>query len=131
MLLGGKKSNTLYQTGIIAADIQNIYKIDQNRALEISAFYFDLEKSIKNVANSVKSKGIVIYIVGNRRVKDIQLLTDQFIAEQFEKSGFNHLITYERLLSNKVMPSKNSPSNKSGITKATMTQEFIVVCEKK
>jgi hypothetical protein len=61
----------------------------------------------------------------------VQLPTDQFIAEQFCANGFGHLVTYERQISNKVMPSKNSPTNQTGVKMGTMTQEFIVVCEKK
>ncbi|HOE39948.1 MAG TPA: DNA methyltransferase, partial [Bacteroidales bacterium] len=68
--------------------------------------------------------------VGNRTVKDIQLPTDQFIAERFENYGLRHIITYERLLGNKAMPLQNSPSNKVGQRKGTMTKEYIVVCEK-
>ena len=89
-----------------------------------------MESSIKDVARSVRKGGKSIYVVGNRRVKDIQLPTDQFIAEKFEQNGFKHILTYERLLGNKAMPSKNSPSNKAGVRKGTMTQEYIVVCEK-
>ena len=55
--------------------------------------------------------GKSIYVVGNRTVKNIQLPTDQFIAEKFEEKGFKHLLTFERLLSNKAMLSKNSPIN--------------------
>lgn len=72
----------------------------------------------------------VIYVVGNRRVKDVQLPTDQFIAEKFEENGFHHLFTYERVLGNKSMPLKNSPTNQKGVQRGTMTQEYIIVCEK-
>jgi hypothetical protein len=131
MLMGGKKSDIPYQAGIIAEGIKKVCKADIKRGLEVSSFYFDLEKSIKNVAKSVKKGGSVIYVVGNRRVKDTQLVTDQFVAEKFEEAGFSHVITYERALSNKAMPAKNSPTNKSGVTKGTMTQEFIVVLKKR
>jgi hypothetical protein len=59
----------------------------------------------------------------------VQLPTDQFIAEKFEENGFKHIITYERALSNKAMPSKNSPTNEIGKTVNTMLFEYIVVCE--
>ncbi len=90
----------------------------------------NIPASIEDVAKSVKKGGKIIYTVGNRRVKDVQLPTDLFIAEKFEANGFSHLFTYERLLGNKSMPLKNSPSNKVGESKGTMTKEFIVVCEK-
>lgn len=130
MLMGGKSVKDIYPNSIITDYINDVSKQSKRRALEVSSFYYDLDKSIKDVANSVKKKGKVIYVVGNRRVKDILLPTDQFVAERFEYYGFKHLVTYERLLGNKAMPSQNSPSNKVGQRKGTMTKEYIVVCEK-
>lgn len=130
MLMGGSPVKEIYPNSIITDFINEISKKSTRRALEVSSFYFDLDKSIKDVANSVRKEGKIIYIVGNRTVKDIQLPTDQFIAERFENYGFRHIITYERLLGNKAMPLQNSPSNKVGQRKGTMTKEYIVVCEK-
>jgi tRNA G10 N-methylase Trm11 len=130
MLMGGSQTKSLYNQGLITDYIQAIAANNEKRALEVSAFYLDLEKSIHQVAKSVKKGGKIIYIVGNRTVKNIQLPTDQFIAEKFEQNGFRHLITYERLLSNKAMPSKNSPTNESGNTVNTMLYEYIVISEK-
>jgi hypothetical protein len=130
LLMGGKHQKKNYTNGVLSDYIREVEQHDSKRSLEVSAFYFDLEKSIQDVAYSVKPGGKVVYVVGNRRVKGIQLPTDQFIAEKFCQNGFGHLITYERQISNKVMPSKNSPTNKTGVTLDTMTQEFIVICEK-
>jgi len=130
MLMGGKTERKLYTHGIIADYINEIFKISETRAFEISGFYYDLEKSIKTVGQSIKRGGYSIYVVGNRLVKDIQLPTDQFIAEKFEQYGLRHVKTYERLLGNKAMPSKNSPSNKIGDKKSTMSTEYIVICSK-
>ena len=130
LLMGGKATKNLYQSGIIADYVNTISKESPTRALQVSSFYQDLENSIYQIADSVKKGGKIIYIVGNRRVKNIQLPTDQFIAEKFEAKRFKHLFTYERLLGNKSMPLKNSPTNKKNKRVSTMTQEFIVVCEK-
>jgi len=130
MLMGGVKPKQNIQKGIIADYISEINNIDNRRALEVSAFYNDLDSSIQRVAKSVRRGGKSIYVVGNRTVKNIQLPTDQFIAEKFEESGFKHLVTYERSLSNKSMPSKNSPTNQAGKTVNTMLWEYVVLCEK-
>lgn len=130
MLMGGVKSKKLYKDGIIADYVVTINQEDPKRALEISAFYQDLANSIGSISKSINQQGKVIYVVGNRTVKNIQLPTDQFIAEQFEKNGLKHLITHERLLSSKAMPSKNSPTNQTGKTVNTMLYEYIVICEK-
>jgi 16S rRNA G966 N2-methylase RsmD len=131
MLMGGTKPKHNINKGFIADYIALINKTDSKRALEVSAFYNDLDNSIKKVADSIRNGGKSIYIVGNRTVKNIQLPTDQFIAEKFEENGFHHLITYERALSSKSMPSRNSPTNEAGKTVNTMLWEYIVVCEKR
>lgn len=129
-LMGGTKVKNIMNDSCISDYLQDIASIDNDRALEVSSFYFDLHYSISKVAFSTSKNGIAIYVVGNRTVKNIQLPTDQFIAECFEKNGFQHIITYERLLGNKVMPLRNSPSNVSGKTASTMLNEYIVVCKK-
>ena len=130
LLMGGKTVIDFYNKGIIADCINKISKASKKRALEVSSFYNDLEKSITDVTRSVKKGGKSIYVVGNRRVKNVQLPTDQFIAEKFEENGFKHLLTYKRLLGNKAMPLKNSPTNKIGERRSTITHEYIVVSEK-
>jgi DNA modification methylase len=130
MLMGGVKPKQTINKGLIADSISEISNADNIRALEVSAFYNDLDNSIQKVAKSIRKGGKSIYIVGNRTVKNVQLPTDQFIAEKFEQNGFKHLMTYERALSSKSMPSRNSPTNEIGKTVNTMLWEYIVVCEK-
>ena len=129
-LMGGKKVKTLYNKGILSPSIKKINKIDHKRALEVSSFYIDLEKSIREVSQAITYKGFSIYVVGNRTVKNITLPTDQFIAEQFENNGFKHVLTYERSISSKVMPAQNSPTNVVGKKVNTMHEEYIIVCQK-
>ena len=129
-LMGGKKVNTLYNTGVLASSIQKISKADHKRALEVSSFYGDLKNSIKEISKAIKAKGFSIYIVGNRTVKNVTLPTDQFITEQFEKNNFKHILTYARSISSKVMPIQNSPTNVIGKKMSTMHKEYIIVCQK-
>ena len=129
-LLGGKQSKTLYDKGVMSSAIKKIHKSHQKRALEVSSFYMDLEKSIREVSRAIMDRGFVIYVVGNRTVKNVVLPTDQFIADQFEKNGFRHILTYERSISSKAMPAKNSPTNIVGKKAETMHKEYIIVCQK-
>ena len=129
-LMGGGRVKTLYNKGVLSSSIKKINQVNQKRALEVSSFYMDLEKSIKEVSQSITNKGFSIYVVGNRTVKNVTLPTDQFIAEQFEKNSFRHILTYERSLSSKVMPAQNSPTNIIGKKANTMQKEYIIVCQK-
>lgn len=129
-LLGGSKVTNFYANGLMKDYIFEIAKVDKRRALEVSSFYLDLETSIKSMLDSVNKKGKVFFVIGNRRVKNILLPTDRFIAEVFCRNGFRHLQTIRRRISNKSMPLQNSPSNRSGAISSTMNEEYIVVCEK-
>lgn len=130
ILMGGKKASNLYTKYLMKKYILEIEKIDKKRALEVSSFYFDLEDSIKSLVNSINAEGLCFFIVGNRRVKNIELPTDKFIAQLFKENNFKHITTIERKISNKAMPIRNSPTNKIGILSNTINKEYIVVLEK-
>lgn len=130
-LMGGIRTQKLYDRGLIKDYIVEISTMDKKRALEVSSFYFDLESSIQSLIDSINLGGKVFFVVGNRRVKNIDLPTDRFIAEVFCNSGFTHLQTIKRKISNKSMPLKNSPTNKAGILSHTMNEEYIVVCQRR
>ncbi|GLH58574.1 modification methylase [Helicobacter ailurogastricus] len=130
-LLGGLKAKTLYTKGSVGNVIQEIAKLDARRALEVSSFYDDLERSIQNIMPSLAHKALIFFVVGNRRVKNFILPTDRFIVEVLCACGCKHLSTLERKISNKSMPLKNSPTNRTGLKSKTMDTEKIVVCQKK
>jgi hypothetical protein len=58
------------------------------------------------------------------------LPTDEIVADFGEQSGFRHMETVIRKIPNKRMPSKNSPTNKTGVLGSTMTEEYIVIMER-
>ncbi len=134
-LLGGKKVD-IRAFGIPELDeaIQKISEADKNfnrsRCWEVVSFYNDYEESIKAVDSAVKSGGYVIYVVGNRRVRNVELPLDVITYKMFEKLGYEHIVTHVRDILNKRMPSKASPLNESGEQIPTMTNEYVVVMRK-
>jgi DNA modification methylase len=108
-----------------------IEREDEKRAREVISFYYDLFLAIKEISRKVKGKGFVVFVVGNRKVKGIELPTDKICADFFISFGFNHIKTFVREISNKRMPDKNSPSNLPGRKSDTMKYEFVVVLKKK
>ncbi|MDD5088403.1 MAG: DNA methyltransferase [bacterium] len=132
MLLGGHRlrSMPVFSSEKLNGALSIIAARDKQRALEISAFYQDLEKSIKNVAAVVRSGGVVCYVVANRRVRSVDLPTDENVVVFFRECGFRHVATLRREIPNKRMPSRNSPTNESGATDTTMVRENIIVMQK-
>ncbi len=133
-LMGGKRAEEFHSFNYPPLDdiLKLIKSIDKKRALEVTNFYDDYFKSISNISRVVKRKGIVAYVVGNRRVCDMELPTDEITRFFFEKEGFVHLKTIIRNIPNKRLPSKTVPSNeKFGKKVNTMTKEYIVILQKK
>jgi DNA modification methylase len=131
-LMGGKRPKEIYNFDSLALkeSLEKIAKADEKRAKEVSSFYLDFQKSIENVAKIIKKGGYACYVVGNRKVKGEVLPTDEITKDFFERQGFIYLETIIRNIPNKRMPSKNSPSNVSGVKDETMSNEYIVVMQK-
>ncbi len=128
-LMGGKtvKEVSSFPSEALNNAIENIKKSDEKRAREVVSFYVDLHTSISNVAKVIKQNGYACYVVGNRKVKGVVLPTDIAVKDFFGNYGFEYVNTFMRSIPNKRMPSRNSPTNATGILDDTMTQEYIVV----
>lgn len=131
ILMGGTISKEVkFATESIKEDLEAIRIADEKRYYEVISFLNDYWDSIKSVAKVIRKGGRVCYVVGNRRVKTVQINLDYFTAEMFEKCGFKHVTTIVREIPNKRMPSKNSPTNKTGEKVETMSNEYIVILTK-
>ncbi len=110
--------------------VECIKHSNQKRADDVLYFYNGYYKVLKNVVANLSHNGKVCFVVGNRTVKGIQIPMDQITADMLVSLGLSFEAIYVREILNKVMPSKNSPTNKAGKTKNTMLNEYIVVCSK-
>ncbi len=130
--MGGVKKGEFIRFDYVPLDktLQKIAAKDDKRVYDVISFYTDYERSIANISRVVKEGGIVAYVVGNRRVKGIEIPNDEITREFFERNGFIHIKTIVREIPNKRMPKKNSPTNIVGITDTTMNCEYIVVLRK-
>lgn len=130
LAMGGSPNKEILKNLPISSAVEKIQSIDEKRAHEVNAFYIDLGQSIDSVADMLSRRSTICYVVGNRRVKDVTLPTDEFVAYSFGKHGFTHKETIVRNIPNKRMPKKNSPSNIAGQTSSTMNEENIVICQR-
>lgn len=131
ILMGGKPfTRKLFSSNSISYELDKIHEADVKRYKEVISFLNDYYRSISNVSKVVRSGGVICYVVGNRKVKGIQIPLDYFTAEMFEQNGFKHIKTIVRQIPNKRMPSKTSPTNISGKKIDTMSNEYIVIMTK-
>lgn len=135
-LMGGTQFKKGFENSLQSKTLQdalsNILLNPENteRAGDVFSFYKDLNDVLKAVTKKCKTNAYQFWVVGNRTVKEVLLQTDQILVELGEKLGLKHIMTMERNISNKVMPSLNSPTNVSGKKVKTMCEELIVVFRK-
>ena len=110
--------------------LSKIAEESEGRAKEVMDFYREYKASIDNVSTVIEKGGHACYVVSNRTVAGEKLPTDKFTQWAFEENGFEHIVTHNRNIPNKRMPSRNSPSNVAGKTVSTMVKEQIVVMRK-
>jgi len=130
--MGGTRGKEFlsFDFSLLDNTIQEISKMDNKRAYDVIAFYSDYKKSIENISRLVKKEGIVVYVVGNRKVKGVEIPNDEITKKFFERNGFKHIETIIREIPTKKMPRRNSPTNITGKKDTTMNYEYIVVLKK-
>jgi len=126
----GKINQEIYKNEILVKTIEKIKSIDKKRSDDVLYFFNGYYNVLRNVVNNLNKNGKICFVVGNRTIKGEQIQMDQITAYFFEQLGLKFKNIFVRDILNKVMPSKNSPSNKVGVTKKTMTNEFIVIFTK-
>ncbi|MGQ9819793.1 MAG: hypothetical protein ACUVQ1_07715 [Candidatus Kapaibacteriales bacterium] len=100
----------------------------KKRAKDVFSFYQDLFSSIQIISRKVKRNGFVCFVVGNRRIRGIELSADKISVDFFEHQGFEHKKTMIRAISNKRMPIENAPSNVKG--EKDFTMRYILILKK-
>ena len=110
--------------------LNNIVSKDLERSGDVFSFYKDLDMCLEATSKKSKKGTYQFWVVGNRTVKEVYLETDKILAELAQAHNLQYITTFTRNIHNKVMPSKNSPSNKAGATISTMLNEYIVILKK-
>jgi len=129
----GKKGiikDELYNNDLLIKIVNRIRDIDIKRSEDVLYFFNGYYNILKNVVHNLNENGKVCFVVGNRTVKGIQIPMDQITSIFFQQLGLKYENIFVRDILNKVMPSRNSPTNKVGVTKKTMANEYIVVFSK-
>ena len=139
--LGGRKKKTMDDLGskLLDSILEQVKKKDKavakktvmpNRALDVFAFYADLDNCLQQISTVLKpNSSHCCFVVANRTVRRVTIPTDKIIMQLAKKYGFRHKETLYRTIANKAMSAKNAPENISDFTGNTMTKESIVVWE--
>ncbi len=132
-MLGGVATKQLQHelpSPTLTAALVQIAQTDPSRAREVLSFYQDLDRTLQEIARVMRPGGYQCWVVGNRTVKKVQLMTDRIITELSERQGLVPVINFTRAIPNKRMPKENSPTNEIGAKVTTMNGEQIFILRK-
>jgi hypothetical protein len=95
-----------------------------DRAQRVTAFFRDLNKSLPSILETLRPGGLMVWVLGNRRVADRLVPLDRILAELLDALGAAPVATLKRRIHSKRMALKNSVAK-------TMSAETILVMRKK
>lgn len=123
--------------GITKKDIDNLFQQSENlkhfamnlfdkpkdRIVKVTAFFRDLDMCIDPVLSGLNTGGIMVWVLGNRKVGRQRVPLDKILVDLFEKRGVTVFCQLARKISSKRMALKNSITD-------TMSDEIILLMRK-
>jgi hypothetical protein len=95
-----------------------------DRALRVTIFFRDLSESLPLILKTLRPGGLMIWVLGNRRVAGKQVPLDRILVELLESLGAVPVATLKRRIHSKRMALKNNIAK-------TMSAETILVMRNK
>ncbi|MCR4421851.1 MAG: site-specific DNA-methyltransferase [Exilispira sp.] len=102
-----KKYENKTLKSMIAKDIVNkMVKKDKKMAKEIEAYFIDMEEVFQESYRILKHGGRCCYIIGNTKLKDIEILNAEVFTESLQYAGFKFDRLIKREIPLKILPQK-------------------------
>lgn len=117
----------------IAMDIvSKMSKKDKKMAKEIEAFFIDMEEVFEESFRILKEGGRCCYVIGNTKLKGIDILNAEVFAESLQYSGFKLDRIIKREIPSKILPQKRDEktgrfSNNNEANTEAYPIEYIII----
>ena len=131
-----KTNGTRILKSQVGKDIDNkLQKVDKKMADEVEAFFVDIQECFDETYRILKAGGRCCYVIGNTKLKGIDILNAEVFAESMQYSGLKIDRIIKREIPSKILPSKRDAktgrfaANENADTFAYPT-EYIVIGRK-
>jgi len=102
-----KTNGTRILKSQIGKDIENkLQKVDKKMADEVEAFFVDIQECFDETYRILKAGGRCCYVIGNTKLKGIDILNAEVFAESMQFSGLKIDRIIKREIPSKILPSK-------------------------
>ena len=95
----------------------------RDRALRVTSFFRDLDQCIDPILNGLNSGGLMVWVLGNRKVGGKRVPLDLFLSDLLQAHGAKLICKLKRKIPSKRMAAKNNITD-------TMSSESILVMRK-
>ena len=105
---------------------QIVSKLGNNKkGREVENYFADMLESFVEMKRVLKKGGKAAIVIGNTKLKGVEILNAEVFKEQFENIGFKTHDIIHREIPSKMLPSTRDPKN-GKFTKATNDKKFLV-----
>jgi len=101
-----KYENKRLRSSIAMDIVEKMSSKDKKMAKEIEAFFIDLEEVFDESFRILKHGGRCCYVIGNTKLKGIDILNAEVFAESLQYSGFKIDRIIKRAIPSKILPQK-------------------------
>jgi hypothetical protein len=126
---GSRRVDADARKSIVAQSATLEHLLDQlvgqpkDRPGRVTAFFRDLSRCLPHILKSLRPGGLMIWVLGNRRVANTQVPLDKILCELLEHHGARQVAKLSRRIPSKRMALKNNIAK-------TMSAESILVMRK-
>ncbi|MHA2085187.1 MAG: hypothetical protein ACXABD_15635 [Candidatus Thorarchaeota archaeon] len=119
--------------GIIAGSIvSEMSAKNQRMANEITSYFFDMEEVFNECYRIMKPNGRCCFVIGNTRLKGVEIRNAEAFAEGIQISGFKLDRVIKRVIPSKILPQTRDEktgrfSSRSKATSRAYPSEYIVI----
>jgi hypothetical protein len=121
--LENKKSEIIYKSLYLERFLKKLCYMPKDRTDKVITFFYDLDQCIEPILGSLNNGGIMVWVLGNRRVGGIQVPLDKILSDLFKKRNADIFCELTRKIPSKRMAVKNNISE-------TMSNEVILLMRK-
>lgn len=129
-----KDPNATLRSEIAKSIVAEMAEKSKSKALEIQTFYADMQEVFDNNAHILKTGRRACYVIGNTRLKGVDILNAEVYAESMQHSGFHIEKIIKREIPSKILPQERDEKTgrfKSGGGAQAYPTEYIVIGQKK
>jgi len=102
-----KTNGTRILRSQIGKDIEiKLQKVDKKMADEVEAFFVDMQECFDETHRILKDGGRCCYVIGNTKLKGVDILNAEVFAESMQYSGLKIDRIIKREIPSKILPSK-------------------------